>query len=264
MINDLTGAERDRAEASARQNWDADRYARNARFVSDLAGPVVELLGKVTGLRILDIGCGDGALTERLAADGADVVAIDASESQVEASRARGLDARVVDARNLSFDGEFDAVFTNAALHWISPPEAVINGVARALKPKGRFVGEFGGEGNVAIVRQALISVLNQRGYDGAAADPWFFPSDGLYRRMLEAGGFSVESAMLIPRPTSIPGDLGDWIQTLAGSFLAVVPAGERENVISDVRDAVRTSLQQFDGAWSVDYVRLRFAAHRV
>lgn len=263
MKNDVAGTERARAEASARQIWDADCYARNARFVSDLGGPVVDLLGNVTGLRILDIGCGDGALTERLAADGADVVAVDASESQVEAARARGLDARVADARKLIFEDEFDAAFTNAALHWISPPEAVINGVARALRPKGRFVGEFGGEGNVDTVRQALVSVLNQRGYDGAAADPWFFPSDDRYQGMLEAGGFSVDSAVLIPRPTPIPGDLGDWIQTLAGSFLAVVPADEQEDVISDVRDSVRTSLQQSDGAWSVDYVRLRFAAHR-
>jgi SAM-dependent methyltransferase len=259
--NDAAGTEQVRAEASARQNWDAGCYARNARFVSDLGGPVIELLGQVKGLRILDIGCGDGALTERLAADGADVVAIDASDSQVAAARTRGLDARVADARNLTFESEFDAVFTNAALHWISPPEAVIRGVARALMPRGRFVGEFGGAGNVETVREALVSVLNQRGYDGAAADPWFFPSDDLYRGMLETGGFSVESAALIPRPTPIPGGLGDWIQTLAGSFLAVVPDGERENMISDVRDAVRTSLQQSDGGWSVDYVRLRFAA---
>ena len=262
MKNDATGTERVRAEASARQSWDAERYARNARFVSDLGGPVVELLGPVKGLRILDIGCGDGVLTERLAADGADVVAIDASESQVAAAQARGLDARVVDARNLTFESEFDIVFTNAALHWISPPETVISGIVQALKTKGRFVGEFGGAGNVEIVRQALVSVLNQRGYDGAAADPWFFPSDDLYRGMLEAAGFSVKSAALIPRPTPIPGDLGDWIQTLAGSFLAVVCDDEREGVVSDVRDAVRTSLQQSDGRWSVDYVRLRFAAH--
>ena len=262
MKDDATGTERVRAEASARQNWDAGCYARNVRFVSDLGGPVVELLGQVKGLKILDIGCGDGALTERLAADGADVVAIDASESQVAAARARGLEARIADARNLTFEGEFDAVFTNAALHWISPPEAVISGVARALKTKGRFVGEFGGAGNVETVRQALVSVLNQRGYDGAAADPWFFPSDDRYRGMLEAAGFSVESAALIPRPTPIPGDLGDWIETLAGSFLAVVPDDEREDVISDVRDAVRSSLQQPDGGWSLDYVRLRFAAH--
>ena len=261
MKKDTSETEQVRAEASARQSWDAECYARNARFVSDLGGPVVDLLGQVTGLRILDIGCGDGALTERLAAEGADVVAIDASESQVTAAQARGLDARVADARNLTFEDEFDAVFTNAALHWISPPEAVISGVARALKPRGRFVGEFGGAGNVETVRHALISVLNQRGYDGTAADPWFFPSDNRYRGMLDTAGFTVEFAALIPRPTPIPGDLGDWIQTLAGSFLAVVPDDEREDVVSDVRDAVRTSLQQSDGGWSVDYVRLRFAA---
>ena len=250
-----------RVKASARQDWDAECYARNARFVSDLGGPVVELLRPVSGLRVLDLGCGDGALTEQLAAEGADIVAVDASESQVSAARARGLDARVRDARRLDFENEFDAVFSNAALHWISPPEAVIEGVARALKPGGRFVGEFGGEGNVETVRRALISALNARGYDGAAADPWFFPSEEGYRDMLQAGGFAVESMELIPRPTPIPGDLGDWIKTLAGSFLAVTSEAQRDAVISDVRSAVRDSLQRPDGGWSVDYVRLRFAA---
>lgn len=250
-----------RAEASARQRWDAGRYARDARFVSDLGVPAAELLGPVSGLRILDLGCGDGALTERLAARGADVVAVDASESQVAAAAARGLDARVGDARRLGFENEFDAVFSNAALHWISPPEAVVQGVARALRPGGRFVGEFGGEGNVETIRRALISALNARGCDGEAADPWFFPSAARYRDVLRAGGFAVESIGLVPRPTPIPGDLGDWIETLAGSFLAVAPAARRGAVIADVRDAVRDSLQRPDGGWTVDYVRLRFAA---
>ncbi len=258
---DAPERERARAEASARQDWDAARYARNARFVSDLGGPVVALLGPVNGLRVLDLGCGDGALTERLARSGADVVAVDASESQAAAARARGLDARVGDARRLDFEDEFDAVFSNAALHWISPPEAVVEGVARALRPGGRFVGEFGGEGNVETVRRALVSALDVHGYDGAAADPWFFPSAGRYRDMLRAGGFDVESVALVPRPTPIPGDLGDWIRTLAGSFLAVVAEARRDAVIADVRNAVRNALQRPDGSWSVDYVRLRFAA---
>lgn len=210
------------AKSSARQNWDADRYARDARFVADLGGPVIDLLGPVSGLRILDLGCGDGALTERIVAAGAEVVAVDASASQVAAARARGLDARVADARSLDFEGE----------------------------------------GNVQIVRRALISSLNRRGHDGDAADPWFFPSEDTYQSLLEASGFSVESVALIPRPTPIPGDIGDWIETLAGSFLAVVPEDERNVVKADVRDAARALQRQTDGRWSVDYVRLRFAAH--
>ncbi len=250
-----------RAKASARQNWDAGCYARNARFVSDLGGPVVELLGPVSGLRILDLGCGDGALTEKIVAAGASVVAIDTSESQVSAAQARGLDARIGDARNLEFNSEFDAVFSNAALHWISPPEDVISGVARALKPSGRFIGEFGGAGNVESVHHALIAVLERYGHDGQGADPWFFPSDDEYRSLLKDRGFLVDSVALIPRPTPIPGDLGDWIQTLAGSFLAVVPIEDRDRLISDVCDASRDSLQQPNGSWCIDYVRLRFAA---
>tara|TARA_A100001037_G_scaffold150700_1_gene136098 strand:- start:14496 stop:15290 length:795 start_codon:yes stop_codon:yes gene_type:complete len=262
VTSDTARTAKARAEASARQDWDAGCYARNARFVSDLGSPVVELLGPVAGLRILDLGCGDGALTEQIAEAGATVVAIDASESQISAAQARGLDARIGDARSLEFDREFDAVFSNAVLHWISPPEEVISGVARALKPGGRFVGEFGGAGNVDTVRRALVAALDRQGHDGSGADPWFFPSDSDYRALLQDGGFSVDSIALIPRPTPIPGDLGDWIQTLAGSFLAVVPAEERDEIISDVRDASRASLQQADGGWSVDYVRLRFSAH--
>jgi SAM-dependent methyltransferase len=262
VTSDTAQTSKARAAASARQNWDSGCYARNARFVSDLAGPVVKLLGSVSGLRILDLGCGDGALTEQIVAAGACVVAIDASESQVLAAQARGLDARIGDARNLGFDNEFDAVFSNAALHWISPPEEVISGVARALKPSGRFVGEFGGAGNVEAVRRALITALDRHGHDGQGADPWFFPSESEYRSLLENGGFFVDSVALIPRPTPIPGDLSDWIQTLAGSFLAVVPAEDRDILISDVRDASRNSLQQPNGGWCIDYVRLRFSAH--
>ncbi len=115
------------------QNWDADRYARNARFVADFGETLIDLLGPKPGQRILDIGCGDGALTERLVAAGAQVVAVDGGPDMVAAARARGLDAHVMDAQKLTDDGEFDAVFSNAALHWMGDADAVIAGVARAL-----------------------------------------------------------------------------------------------------------------------------------
>src|SRR5271167_971148 len=135
------------------QSWHPDAYARNARFVSDLGAPVVELLAPRAGERILDLGCGDGALTLKLAAIGCDVVGIDSSAPQIEAARRLGLDARVADGERLAFD----AVFSNAAIHWMKPPDDVIAGVWRALRSGGRFVGEFGGYGCVETIKRALI-----------------------------------------------------------------------------------------------------------
>ena len=165
------------------QSWDPDAYARNARFVSDLGAPVVELLAPRAGERILDLGCGDGALTLKLVALGCDVVGVDASAPQVEAARRLGLDARVADGERLAFDAEFDAVFSNAAIHWMKPPDDVIAGVWRALKPGGRFVGEFGGHGCVETIKRALIDCARAPRYRRRRAQPVVFPDRrGLFR----------------------------------------------------------------------------------
>ena len=143
------------------QSWDPEGYARNARFVADLGAPVVELLAPQAGERVLDLGCGDGALTAKLAAMGCDVIGVDASAPQIEAARKLNVDARVMDGELLDFDGEFDAVFSNAALHWMrNQPDKVIAGVHRALKPAGRFVAELGGHGCVNKIKTALVAAL--------------------------------------------------------------------------------------------------------
>ncbi|HEX9489242.1 MAG TPA: class I SAM-dependent methyltransferase [Stellaceae bacterium] len=242
------------------QHWDPARYQRNAGFVAALGQPVVELLAPRPGERILDLGCGDGALTAVLA-QRAHVTGVDASTEQVAAARTRGLDAHVADGTRLGFVEEFDAVFSNAALHWMREPDAVIDGVWRALKPGGRFVGECGGAGNVATVRDALVAVLARRGIDGDAASPWYFPAVAEYRARLERRGFAVASIDLIPRPTPIPGRLADWLDTFAESFLAAVPPAERAAVKDEVEALVRAALCVAGGAWTVDYVRLRFSA---
>src|SRR5262245_55117120 len=148
------------------QTWHPDRYIRNAGFVAQLGLPVVELLDPQPGERILDLGCGDGWLTEKLVDVGCQVVGVDSSAEQIAAARERGLEAYVIDVRQLTFEAEFDAVFSNATLHWIKQPELVITGAWRALKPGGRFVGEFGGYGNVARIATALHQGLAQRGVD--------------------------------------------------------------------------------------------------
>jgi trans-aconitate methyltransferase len=245
----------------ASQTWDPERYDRNARFVSDLGHGVVELLAPRGGERILDLGCGDGVLTERLAAMGCDVVGVDGSEAQVAAARRRGIDARVGDGETLDFVAEFDAIFSNAALHWMRQPDRVIDGVWRGLRPGGRFVAELGGHGCVQTVIDALADALATRSIDAARFNPWYFPSVDDYRARLERRGFHVDSMVLFPRPTPLPGDMTGWLETFAESFTTALPAADRGAFLADVQRRLEPRLRDANGQWSADYVRLRFAA---
>ena len=245
------------------QRWDPEGYARHARFVSELGAPVVELLALQPGERILDLGCGDGVLTERLVALGCRVVGVDASAEQVAAARARGLDVRVAAGERLDFAGEFDAVFSNAALHWMQDADAVIDGVWRALRPGGRFVAECGGHGCVATIAGALADALARRGIDATRWNPWYFPTPEDYGARLAARGFRVRSIRLVPRPTPLPGDVTGWLETFAQGFTAALPVAERPAFLAEVREALRPRLCDAGGRWTADYVRLRFAADK-
>lgn len=243
------------------QTWNAETYARNARFVSDFGAPVVDLLAPKPGECILDLGCGDGVLTEKLVAVGCTVVGVDASDNFIAAARARGLDARCMDGERLTFSSEFDAVFSNAALHWMKRPDAVIDGVWRALKPGGRFVAEMGGHGCVAKIVAALNAALARRGIDGDRVNPWYFPTVEDYRQRLAVRGFDITWIALIPRPTPLPGDVTGWLETFALSFSGSLPNSERAPFIAEAQEALRAQLCDADGNWTADYVRLRFAA---
>jgi SAM-dependent methyltransferase len=245
------------------QRWDPEGYARNARFVADLGAPVVALLAPRAGERILDLGCGDGVLTAKLASMGCHAIGVDASAPQIGAARKLGVDARVMNGEALDFDGDFDAVFSNAALHWMRHPAKVIGGVHRALRPQGRFVAEFGGHGCVAKIRGALIEALNRRGINGEAASPWYFPTVEEYSQQLTSGGFVVNYVALIPRPTPLPGDVTGWLDTFAQSFTSSLPPDERPSYIAEVREALRPELCDAEGKWTADYIRLRFAANK-
>ncbi len=246
---------------AAEQRWLADRYAENARFVADLGAPLLDMLAARPGERILDLGCGDGALTEKIAATGARVVGVDASADQIAACRARGLDARVVDGHALGFEAAFDAILTNAALHWMRRPDEVAAGMYRALVPGGRLIGEMGGSGNVAIITGELMAAMTRRGIDGEAAFPWYFPGPDEYAAKLAAAGFTVESIALIDRPTPLPGDIAGWLATFAEAFVLAVPEPMRAELIDEVREALRPRLVDDAGVWVADYVRLRFRA---
>jgi SAM-dependent methyltransferase len=243
------------------QRWDAADYAANARFVSDLGQPVLDLLQPQPGERILDIGCGDGALTERIAASGAQVVGIDASPELTAAARARGLDVRLLDARALSFEHEFDAVFTNAVLHWIPELDVVLANVHRALRPGGRFVGEFGGHGCVAAVCTAIRAVARNHRLDVTL--PWRYPTDDEFASLLSAAGFEPEMVRLVPRPTFLPSGMDAWLRTFAVTVFAPLDEGRREEALRETVELLRPSLCDAQGRWTADYMRLRFVAHR-
>jgi trans-aconitate methyltransferase len=248
---------------SSTQTWDPERYARNARFVSDLGMPVVQLLAPRPGERILDLGCGDGVLAAKLLEMGCEVVGVDASETQVAAARKLGVDARVSAGEALAFDDEFDAIFSNAALHWMLRPDDVIAGVWRALRRGGRFVAEMGGHGCVQTIRIALVEALARRGINGEALVPWYFPTIEDYSARLRKAGFVISYISLFPRPTPLPGDVTGWLETFAENFSRALPAAERAAFLEEVREVLRPKLCDARGHWRADYVRLRFAAQK-
>lgn len=243
-------------------DWNATTYATHARFVSDLGGAVLDLLNPQPGERILDLGCGDGALTQKIAEAGSAVVGIDASHDMVSAARARGIDARVMDGACLSFHEEFDAAFSNAAMHWMKDHAAVLRGVHRALRSGGRFAGEFGGFGNVAAICTAIWAVLAHRGIDAASLMPWNYPTAEEFEALLEANGFEVKLSALIPRPTPLPTDMTGWLRTFTRPFLRELH--DEEAALSETVELLRPSLCNRQGRWTADYVRLRFLAVRL
>ncbi len=247
----------------SKQRWNPERYCADAGFVPELGDAVFELLAPRAGEAILDLGCGDGTLTRRLVAAGARVVGVDASPAMVAAARGRGLDARLADGHALAFDAEFDAVFSNAALHWMTEPDAVLAGVARALRPAGRFVGEFGGAGNVRAVVDAMQASFAAHPEFGPLVLPWYFPEVGAYAERLRAHGFRVTEIALHPRPTPLPGDLAAWLAIFADGITAHLDDAQRACFAREVSAHARARLRHPQGGWWVDYVRLRFAAVR-
>lgn len=247
--------------SAGRQYWDPDRYARNGRFVADLGAALLDLLDPQPHEVILDLGCGDGAQTAILAERCKAVVGVDSSPEQIAAARLLGLDARVADGHDLVFEREFDGILSNAALHWMKRPDAVIDGMWRALRPGGRLAGEMGGRGNVAQIWSVLSAAMARRGIDAAPLLPWYFPDVDDYRGRLAARGFQVVAIDLIDRPTTLPGDIADWLETFAEPVLFAIDPAVRPALIEEVREALRPALFQPGTGWVADYVRLRFKA---
>ncbi|SFS52846.1 class I SAM-dependent methyltransferase [Halostagnicola kamekurae] len=243
--------------------WDPDAYDGSHSFVSEYGEDLLEWLDPEPGDRVLDVGCGTGQLSAEIASRGAGVVGIDTSEAMIERARSSHSNCSFVraDATEFDLDEPFDAVFSNAALHWISDQDAALESIRNALRPGGRFVAELGGAGNVRSIVDALETELRERGYE--AANPWYFPSIGEYAPRLETHGFEVRSARLFDRPTELENGeegLEDWLTMFGDSFFESVPADERDAIVAAVEDELRPTLFQ-DGSWVADYRRLRFAA---
>ncbi len=252
------------AKSQGAQRWDPAAYQRDAGFVSELGADVLSWLAPCAGETILDLGCGDGALAERIAASGAQVRGVDASAAFVAAARARGIDATVMDGHALTFDRTFDAVFSNAALHWMTDAQSVARGVASALKPGGRFVAEFGGHGNVAAIVTALRAAARIHGGREDLAHPWYFPTPTAYTRVLQDVGLTVERIAHIPRPTPLPTGMAAWLKVFRAPFFEQFAPQDRPAVERTVLDLLSASLCDEAGQWTADYVRLRVAARLV
>jgi SAM-dependent methyltransferase len=247
------------------QTWDPKAYARDGAFVHELAGGVLEWLAAGPGERILDLGCGDGQLTARMIAGGADVHGVDASPAMVAAARKRGIPADEANAEKLPYpDASFDAVFSNAALHWVRGQDEMMTEVHRVLKPAGRFVAEMGGHGNIAAIRVALMAVLERHGFAGAEDGVNYYPTPEGYTRRLERHGFTVERVALIPRPTPLEtGGMAGWMQTFRRGVLDKLPEDLRTTVVDECCALLAPALRDDEGNWVADYVRLRFIARR-
>ncbi len=243
------------------QIWNPESYRKSADFVPKLGRPVIELLDPKAGERILDLGCGTGVLTKELADMGCSVVGMDSSPDMVAAAKELGIDARLADAQTLKMDEKFDAVISNAALHWMPDHYAVVRRVWNLLKPGGRFAAECGGEGCVRIIREGIKIALIKRGIDYKARNPWKYPELGTFSDILENQGFKVKFIARIDLPMPLPDGLHGWLEAFTASHTEGFTPEEKESFYKEVEDYCRPMLYDKEKGWTADYVRLRFLA---
>ena len=241
-------------------DWNVNRYTKHADFVSALGMPVVDLLAPQKGEKILDLGCGDGTLALELEKFGAEVVAVDLSEEMVAKSREKGLDAYIMSATELLYEEQFDAVFSNAVLHWVKESDLAVEKINKSLKHGGRFVAEFGGDANIEHIRVAMKEVFFKHKEYGKFNDPWFFPTSKEYQNILESCGFKVEYIKLIPRPTPID-DIANWLDIFANGIASGLTDEQKIEFKSEVREILKDKIYTVEDGWVADYVRLRVRA---
>jgi trans-aconitate 2-methyltransferase len=241
-------------------SWDPELYEARHNFVWRLGEGVVELLAPRAGERILDLGCGPGQLTKKIAESGAEVVGLDASPEMIGQARQNYPELRFIlqDAANMQFDHEFDAIFSNAALHWMLDPVAVVRGVARALRPGGRFVLEMGGKGNIRTIVETIQRVVAKYHEGPLPASRQYYPSISEYTALLESHGLEVRMAQLFDRPTPLEGEAGmeDWLKQFKLYYFENLPAAALSEAVSELRPKLHS-----EQGWIADYRRLRVEA---
>lgn len=257
MMNQISASE---------PGWNANLYQKNYAFVWQYGENLIDLLSPQAGERILDLGCGTGQLTSKLARTGAEVVGIDRSPEMIATAKENypELSFEVADAAQLPFNQSFDAVFSNAVLHWILEPDAVIRSIHQMLKPGGRFVAEFGGKGNVNWVVTALTEALTAAGCS-IDANLWYFPSISDYTTRLEQQGFEVTYAALFDRPTPLESGeagLANWLQMFAEKFIGGLPHKQQTEIIRSIETQLRPMFFH-NGIWTIDYRRIQIRAIR-
>ncbi|EKV01360.1 trans-aconitate methyltransferase [Leptolyngbya sp. PCC 7375] len=240
--------------------WDTDRYQNQHSFVWEYGAALIDLLSPQSGQHILDLGCGTGELTHALAETGAVVSGIDSDAAMVAKAQQQypQLSFAIADARNFVVAQPVDGIFSNAALHWVKPPEQAVQAMANALKPGGKLVVEFGGKGNVQAIVGAVETVRQQK-----KLCPWYFPSIGEYAHLLESHGLDVTFAALIDRPTPLNDGaqgLANWLKMFGSNLFIGLNETAIESVIQEVESLLRS--QMYDGnQWIADYRRLRLVA---
>lgn len=245
-------------------SWNATDYQKKGNFVPTLGEPLLELLNPKPGQRILDVGCGNGTLSLKILAKGAALVGVDASEDMVAAAKHNGIEAYLQDAHEMQFDSEFDGVFSNAALHWMTVnPGLVAQRIYDALKPGGIFVGEMGGKGNIAEILRCESLYLEAMGLDLDQISPKFFPSKEVYAGLLKNVGFEIEQMELFERPTVLPDGVSGWLMVFSKKVLDTIPAESVETFLNDVEACTKPVLFSSENGWQADYVRLRFVARK-
>ena len=245
---------------SVSQHWEKEKYEKNARFVSDYGEELIEWLNPQKNEYILDLGCGDGVLTKKISEYGCKVLGLDGSQKFIEAAGKLGIDAVQGDAQNMNFENEFDAIFSNAALHWMTDYDGVLKSVSKALKKSGRFVVEMGCKGNVETIENAIFEIAEK--HNLKAKKCWFFPTPEEEKELLGRYGLKVKRMISFSRPTLLPTGIKGWLQTFSAPAFVNIPKEMHEKLIDEIAEKVEKELEKNEnGQIIADYVRLRFEA---